>query len=135
MHFFQWTLFLSAAEGQRPNYSSYCSCCSWIFGLKYALSTSTTMLPPIILNILIYHSIYLSIYLTKSLSITLHCIYLSIHPAVFLSVNLSIDLFHSLISIYNCRRPRSQYRSCLILNVHYPEFYYMLSWYQNWKYT
>ena len=39
-------LLLSAAEGQRPrNYSS--CCCSWIFCLIYALSTSTTMLPPI----------------------------------------------------------------------------------------
>ena len=67
--------FLSAAEGQRPrNYSS--CCCAWIFCLIYALSTSTTMLPPIF-------------------CITLS-IYPSIHVAVFLSVNLSIDLFHSL---------------------------------------
>ena len=39
---------LSTAKGQRPrNYSSCCYCCScWIFCLIYALSTSTTMLPP-----------------------------------------------------------------------------------------
>ena len=44
-------IFLSAAEGQRP--SNYSSCrCSWIFRLIYALSTSTTVLPPIFLNIL-----------------------------------------------------------------------------------
>ena len=55
-------LLLSAAEGQRPrNYSS--CCCSWIFCLIYALSTSTTVLPPFfnILNlsssIFICHSI------------------------------------------------------------------------------
>ena len=35
---------LSAAEGQRPNYSS--CCCCWIFRLIYALSTPTTVLPP-----------------------------------------------------------------------------------------
>ena len=38
-------VFLSAAEGQRPK--NYLSCCCWIFRLIYALSTSTTMLPPI----------------------------------------------------------------------------------------
>ena len=64
---------LSAAEGQRPRNYSSCCCCSWIFCLIYALSTSTTVLPPIFLSI-----------------------YPSIHLAVFLSVNLSIDLFHSL---------------------------------------
>ena len=36
---------LSAAEGQRPSNYSSC-CCSWIFRLVYALSTSTTVLPP-----------------------------------------------------------------------------------------
>ena len=46
-------MFLSAAECQRP--SNYSSCCSWIFCLIYALSTSTTMLPPIF-----FKSIYLS---------------------------------------------------------------------------
>ena len=78
--------FLSAAEGQRPsNYSSCCysCCCSWIFRLIYALSTYTTVLPPIFLNILnlsIYQSINLSIYPSSSI----------------FSVNLSINLFHSL---------------------------------------
>ena len=43
-------------------------CCSWIFRLIYALSTSTTMLPPIFWNILKYHS-NLSIYLLFFLSI------------------------------------------------------------------
>ena len=48
------------AEGQRP--SNYSSCCSWIFRLIYALSTSTTVLPPIFLNIL-----NLSIYPSSSI--------------------------------------------------------------------
>ena len=73
-------IFVSA---RRPR--NYSNCC-WIFRLIYALSTFATMLPPIFLNILNYHSIYPSIYL----SITLHSIYL------FLSVNLLINLFHSL---------------------------------------
>ena len=58
---------MSAAEGQRPSNYSSC-CCSWIFCLIYALSTSTTVLPPIFLNIFnlstylpTYRSIYLSI--------------------------------------------------------------------------
>ena len=75
-------LCLSAAKGQRP--SNYSSCCSWIFRLIYVLSTSTTVLPPIFLNIL-----NLSIYPSPS-------IHPSIHLAVFFSVNLSIYLFHSL---------------------------------------
>ena len=58
-------LFLSAAEGQRP--SNYLSCCSWIFRLIYALSTSTTVLSPIILN---YHcTLYLTIYPSGSIFI------------------------------------------------------------------
>ena len=53
-----------AAEGQIPrNYSSCCcccfSCCSWIFRLIYALSTSTTMLAPIFKYF--KFSVYLSI--------------------------------------------------------------------------
>ena len=48
--FLPWLQLLSAAEGKRPrNYSS--CCCSWIFHLIYALSSSTTVLPPIFLNI------------------------------------------------------------------------------------
>ena len=53
-------LLLSAAECQRPSNYSSCCCCSWIFRLIYALSTSTTVLPPIflyILNLSIYQSI------------------------------------------------------------------------------
>ena len=46
MTFVRWFL-LSAADGQRPRNYSSCCCCSWIFHLIYALSTSTTMLPPI----------------------------------------------------------------------------------------
>ena len=33
--------------GRRPRNYSSCCCCSWIFHLIYALSTSTTVLPPI----------------------------------------------------------------------------------------
>ena len=69
-------------------------CCSWIFCLIYAISTSTNVLPPIFFNILnlsIYPSIHPSIY--QSIS------------SIF-SVNLSIDLFHSLnIDIYKGGSP------------------------------
>ena len=41
-------LFLSAAEGQRPR--NYLSCCSWIFRLIYALSTSTSLTLPLFLS-------------------------------------------------------------------------------------
>ena len=70
----QWDsakILLSAAEGQRL--SNYSSCCSWIFHLIYALSTSTTMLPPIFLNLLnlsihqsIWQYFFLSIYQSTS---------------------------------------------------------------------
>ena len=79
-------LCLSAAKGQRP--SNYSSCCSWIFCLIYALSTSTTVLPPIFLNILnlsIYQSICLSVCLSICLSI-----YLSIHQSIWQYFFLSI---------------------------------------------
>ena len=89
-------LFLSAAKGQRPrNYSSCCCCCScWTFDLINALSTPTTMLPPIFLNILnyhlIYHSIYLSIY--HSMYILLYlCIKLSIYHSIYPCLCLSIN--------------------------------------------
>ena len=74
-------LLLSAAKGQRPRNYLSCSCC-WIFHLIYALSTSTTVLPLIFLNILNYHSIYLFIHPS-----IFHFIYISIHLAVFLSIN------------------------------------------------
>ena len=64
-HFF--FLLLSVAEGQRPRrvefymfreISPYQSITlSWIFRLIYALSTPTTMLPPIFLNFLKFHLI------------------------------------------------------------------------------
>ena len=59
---------LSAAEGQRPR--NYSSCCSWIFRLIYALSTSTTVLPSIFLKyfkLSIYLAVFfLSIYQSTS---------------------------------------------------------------------
>ena len=63
------------------------SCCCWIFHLIYALSTSTTVLPLIFLNILNYHSIYLFIHPS-----IFHFIYISIHLAVFLSINQPLSL-------------------------------------------
>ena len=66
--------FLSAAEGQRPgNYSS--CCCSWIFRLIYALSTSTTVLPPIFFKY--FKSICLSVCQSVCLSVCIS-IYLTL---------------------------------------------------------
>ena len=100
-----------AAEGQRP--SNYSSCCSWIFCLIYALSTSTTVLPPIFKY---FKSIYLSIYRSIYWSI-----YLSIYPSIHLAV-FFLSIYQSTssipyISIYNCHRPRSRYRSLLFIVV------------------
>ena len=86
-HILLWN-FCLRPKGQRPkNYSS--CCCSWIFGLIYALSTST-----ILLNILNYHSTYLSIYL----SIILHSIYLSINPSCSIFFCQSFFLNRPLVS-------------------------------------
>ena len=64
---------LSAAVGQRPR--NYSSCCCWIFLLIYALSTSTTMLPPFFKYCKL--SLYLSIY----------------HSTLYLSINPSSSIF------------------------------------------
>ena len=81
-------LLLSAAKGQRPR--NYSSCCCWIFCLIYALSNSTTVVPPIVLNILNYHS-NLSLYLSITLFFYLS-IYLSSSIYICQSINWPLPL-------------------------------------------
>ena len=70
---------MSAAEGQRPR--NYSSCCSWIFRLIYALSTSTTLLP----------QFFISFYPSIHISITLHSIFLSINRSSSIFICQSIN--------------------------------------------
>ena len=71
-------VFLSAAESQRPrNYLS--CCCSWIFCLIYALSTSTTLTPPS----------FFSLSLLAPLSLTPHSLSLSLPPHTLSSLSLT----------------------------------------------
>ena len=41
-----WVVFVCCRRPKTRNYLSCCCSCTWIFHLIYALSTSTTMLPP-----------------------------------------------------------------------------------------
>ena len=103
------------------------------FSFDQCLSTSTTVLPPIFLNnpsihLFIYHSIYLSLYLSITLSIY-HSVYLSlylsislsIYHSIYLSLYLSITLsiHHSIyLSLYLSITP-SIYLSVYLSIYHY----------------
>ena len=99
--------FLSAAEGQRP--CNYSSCCSWIFRLVYALSTSTTVLPPFFKYFKfihcccccswIFHLLYaLSTSTTVLPPICLNILNLSIYPSIHLAV-FFLSIYQSTSSI------------------------------------
>ena len=100
-------VFLSAAESQRPrNYLS--CCCSWIFCLIYALSTSTTLTPPSFFSLSLLAPLSLS---HSSLSISLshssnsllplsHSALSHCSPSLFLSSpSLSLLSFYSLLPL------------------------------------
>ena len=121
---------LSAVEGQRPrNYLS--CCCSWIFHLIYALSTSTTVQPqnfPYI-SLPLSHSFLTPLPLSSSLStlppshfslslsFPFLCITQSlyIYPSLFLSLPPSLS--HSSLMHYQLPPPG------------YPQIVYLLPFY------
>ena len=74
-------IFVSA---RRPR--NYSNCC-WIFRLIYALSTFATMLPPIFLNILNYHS-----NLSLNLSIHLFIYYSTLYLSIFICQSINQPL-------------------------------------------